>query len=73
MSSVERTSCESSSSTGDARDAAAKARAVSGSIVHCGQSAFQNSGIKERGGSTSVQWFGPLNEYVGSATASLVG
>ena len=33
----------------------------------------QNSGMAESGGSTSVQWFGPLNEYVGSATASFVG
>jgi hypothetical protein len=32
--------------------------------------AVQNSGMAESGGSTSVQWFGPLNEYVGSATAS---
>jgi hypothetical protein len=35
--------------------------------------AIQNSGMAESGGSTSVQWFGPLNEYVGSATASFVG
>jgi uncharacterized membrane protein len=33
----------------------------------------QNSGMAESGGSTSVQWSGPLNEYVGSATASFVG
>ena len=35
--------------------------------------AVQNSGMAESGGSTSAQWFGPLNEYVGSATASFVG
>ena len=35
--------------------------------------AVHNSGMAESGESTSVQWFGPLNEYVGSATASFVG